>query len=445
MHIVDIIIKKRNGEELTDQEIAFFVQGVKEGTIANYQISALLMAIYFQGMNDREIASLTWEMAQSGDVLDFPEIKAPIVDKHSSGGVGDKTSLIIAPIVAACGLPIAKLSGRGLGFTGGTVDKLESIPGFRTQVPMEDFINFVKRDGISLIGQSADIAPVDKTLYSLRDVTGTVDSIPLIASSIMSKKLADGSDAIVLDVKLGSGAFMKTKEDAVELAKKMVAIGQNNGKKTLALVTDMDQPLGRAVGNILEVQEALEVLRAGGPNDLKKECLALCRAMLVMGGKAEDRDQADGLAQEAIDSGQALAKFRTMVVNQGGDPAYVDDPSLFPQAQLTYEGRADQAGIVEAINAEEVGLASLALGAGREKAGDPIDPEVGLVLDKKRGDQVEAGDRLFTIYANDPAKGKEGLDRALAAYRIGKKNPGKSDNPVIARVDEKGVHWTDED
>lgn len=441
MHIVEIISKKRDGQSLSDQEIHDFVQAVKEETIEDYQISALLMAIFFQGMDDRETATLTREMAQSGDILSFPSIQEPIVDKHSSGGVGDKTTLIIAPIVAACGLPIAKLSGRGLGFTGGTVDKLESIPGFQTQVPMENFVRFVEKDGIAVIGQSADIAPVDKKLYALRDVTATVDSLPLIASSIMSKKLADGSDAIVLDVKCGSGAFMKTPEAAVDLAKIMVAIGERNGKRTLALITNMDQPLGQAVGNNLEVIEAIEVLQGGGPADLIAESKALSQAMLLAGGKAQTEAEAASLVDQAIQSGRALDKFKAMVINQGGDPAYVEDTSRFPQAQFVLEGRAPADGYVQAINAEEIGRASLLLGAGREKADDPIDPAVGLKVYKKVGDQVQTGDLLFQLYANDESKGEEGRKRALAAYTLADQPLETERTLIYAQVDQKGVKW----
>lgn len=434
MTFVDLIEKKRKGEELSPEEIQFFVQGVKEKTITDYQISAMLMAICIRGMGPEEISVLTREMAHSGETLSFPTIPKPIVDKHSSGGVGDKTSLVIGPIVAALGLPIAKLSGRGLGFTGGTVDKLESIPGFRTELTEEEFARAVEKDGIAIIGQSADIAPVDKKLYALRDVTGTVDSIPLIASSIMSKKLADGSDAIVLDVKYGSGAFMKTTHEALDLAKVMVGIGNDNGKKTIALVTNMDQPLGSAVGNNLEVIEAMEALHGKGPKDLLDECKALSMAMVVAGEKAKTLEEAGPLVERVISDGSAFEKFRAMVKNQGGDLRPIDDPNLFPKAKEILEGRAKKKGFIEAINAEEIGKASLLLGAGRKQMTDVIDPAVGLKILKKIGDPVEKGDLLFTVHANDKALGDQAIEMALAAYQIGDKPVPSSHSPVYAYV-----------
>lgn len=439
MSIVDIIIKKRDGGKLTKEEIDFFVNGVAKAEIPDYQITAMLMAIYFRGMDDEEIAQLTNGMAHTGDILSFPMIKEPIVDKHSSGGVGDKTSLVLAPVVAALGLPIAKLSGRGLGFTGGTIDKLESIPGFRTELTDEEFAEFVKRDGIALMGQSANIAPADKKLYALRDVTGTVDSIPLIAGSIMSKKLADGSDAIVLDVKCGSGAFMKTEESAIELAKTMVAIGENNGKKTIAMVTDMSQPLGCAVGNNLEVIEAIETLRGNGPADFTEECYALAAGMLLAGEKAKTEKEAREMVHRVITDGSALEKFRRMVINQGGDVSYIDDIEKFPKARLTLEARAPKSGILLAIDTEEIGKSSLLLGAGRVRAEDDIDPTVGLKVYKKLGQRIEEGDLLFHIYANDEKKGEEAVRKALAACEIGPGEPFGHESPVIAVVTKDGV------
>lgn len=444
MSIVDIIIKKRNGLVLDADEISYFVRGVKEETIPDYQISAMLMAIYFQGMNSEEIAKLTGEMANSGDKLVFEDIEGPIVDKHSSGGVGDKTSLIIAPIVAALGLPIAKLSGRGLGFTGGTVDKLESIPGFITELSEEEFKECVNKDGIAIIGQSADIAPVDKKLYALRDVTGTVDSIPLIAASIMSKKLADGSDAIVLDVKVGSGAFMKTVEEAVKLAKVMVGIGEDNGKSTIALVTNMDQPLGSAVGNNLEVIEAIDALKGEGPEDLLEECRALASAMIVAGNKAKNIDEARKLIGQVIEDGSAFEKFKAMVINQKGDSSYIEDTDKFPKASYIMEGRAQKSGFVSSINAEEIGKSSLLLGAGREKTSDMIDPAVGVKILKKVSDKVNEGDILFKIYSNSEEKGKAALNKALAAYEIIDKKPEIRRNPVYCFVSKRGVDYIDD-
>lgn len=439
MNIVDIILKKRNGGVLSEEEIQFFVRGVKDETIPKYQISALLMAIYFSGMNAQEVAVLTREMAMSGDRLSFPNLRHPIVDKHSSGGVGDKTSLVIASIVAACGLPIAKLSGRGLGFTGGTIDKLESIPGFRTELTEEEFEQCVAQDGIAIIGQSADIAPVDKVLYGLRDVTGTVDSVPLIAASIMSKKLADGSDAIVLDVKYGSGAFMKTPEEAIHLAEVMVGIGNDNGKKTIALVTDMTQPLGSAVGNSLEVREAIDALHGNGPADFMEECLALASAMLVAGEKADTQEQARKMVEEAIASGAAFEKFKAMVRNQGGDVSYVEEPQKFEEAQLRLEGTAPKDGMVASIDAEEIGKSSLLLGAGRRKTDDAIDFAVGLLIHKKVGDTVKKGDSLFTVFANDRAKGEEAVRLAQSAYGYSDSVIKKRHTPVYAVLSRDGV------
>ena len=439
MNIVENKHKKRNGGTLEDEEIRYFVDGVKTKTIPDYQISALLMAIYFSGMDSRELASLTREMAYSGDRLSFPALRHPIVDKHSSGGVGDKTSLVIAPIVAACGLPIAKLSGRGLGFTGGTIDKLESIPGFRTEIGEEEFTEFVSRDGIAIIGQSADIAPVDKVLYGLRDVTGTVDSLPLIAASIMSKKLADGSDAIVLDVKYGSGAFMKTPEEAIRLAEVMVGIGEDNGKKTIALVTDMTQPLGCAVGNAMEVKEAIETLCGEGPADFKAECYALAKAMLLAGECAKSDAEAEELVRNAITSGRALQKFKAMVKNQGGEVSYVEDPSLFPKATYSLEGKAEEDGTISAINAETIGKSSLLLGAGRRRTNDTIDPAVGLYVCKKVGDAVHKGDVLFTVEANDEEKGREAIALAKSAYSFTRNSVASAHTPIYAIVRKDGV------
>lgn len=443
MNIVDIILKKRDGQALTDEEIHYFVDGVKTKTLPDYQISALLMTIYFSGMNGREVASLTREMALSGDCLSFPALRHPIVDKHSSGGVGDKTTLVIAPVVAACGLPIAKLSGRGLGFTGGTIDKLESIPGFRTEISEEEFTQFVSQDGIAIIGQSADIAPVDKVLYALRDVTGTVDSLPLIAASIMSKKLEDGSDAIVLDVKFGSGAFMKTPEEAIELAEMMVGIGEENGKKTIALVTDMTQPLGCAVGNAMEVKEALDTLRGEGPADFRAECYALAEAMLMAGECAKNEEEAQRLVHDAITSGKALAKMKAMVKNQGGDVTYIEDPSRFPKAQYSLAGRAQQDGVVSAINAETIGKSSLLLGAGRRRTEDRIDPAVGLYVHKKVGDPVKKGEALFTVEANDESRGAEAVALAKSAYTLTTQSVQRAHTPVYAVVRKDGVTRTE--
>lgn len=439
MNIVDLILKKRDGAALTEKELTWFVQSVVREEVADYQTSAFLMAVYFQGMDREELAAFTRAMAQSGERISFSRMKDPIVDKHSSGGVGDKTSLIVAPIVAALGLPIAKLSGRSLGFTGGTVDKLESIPGFRTELSEKEFMQFVARDGIALMGQSANIAPADKKLYALRDVTGTVDSIPLIAASIMSKKLADGSDAIVLDVKCGSGAFMKSKARAVELAQCMVSIGEENGKRTIALVTDMDQPLGHAVGNNLEVIEAIQTLHGEGPKDLVALCRALAVQMLLAGGKAKNAQEAAREVQRVIKNGEALQKFRTMVENQGGNPNYIDFPQRFPRARLRMEGRAKQSGFVKSIDTEAIGHASLLLGAGRVRADSSIDSTVGLLIEKKIGDPVQEGDLLFTVCANVEDKGVEAVKRVCTAYHFSDTPIAVKSNPVLATVTTDGI------
>ncbi|HHS98253.1 MAG TPA: thymidine phosphorylase, partial [Chloroflexi bacterium] len=357
MRAVDIIIKKRDGNELTTEEIRFFVQGYTEGTIPDYQAAAWLMAVFLRGMTDRETEDLTMAMAYSGDILDLKDVAPFVVDKHSTGGVGDKVSLVVVPTVAACGLPVGKMTGRGLGFSGGTVDKLESIPGFRTDLSHEEFKAQLARIGIVLTGQSLDLAPADRKLYALRDVTGTVPSLPLIVSSIMSKKIAAGADAIVLDVKVGSGAFMKTLEDAEALARSMVRIGQRVGRKVVALLSDMNQPLGWAVGNALEVREAIETLHGGGPEDFREHCLVVAAEMLALGGKAADPEEGKRLAAEAIDSGAAWEKFRAMVEAQGGDLTVVDEPDRLPSARVVEPIPAPVSGYLQRVNAAEVGLA----------------------------------------------------------------------------------------
>lgn len=417
MSIVDIIIKKRDKQELTEEEIRYFIRGMVNGEVEDYQTSALLMAIFLNGMTDKELSVLTLEMAKSGEIHSF-DFGEKIVDKHSSGGVGDKTTLVISPIVSALGLPIAKLSGRGLGFTGGTIDKLESIPGFRTELSTEEFEECVRKDGIALVGQSADVAPADKIMYALRDVTGTVDSIVLIASSIMSKKLADGSDAIVLDVKTGSGAFMKTVEEAKELARTMVAIGENNGKKTIALVTNMNQPLGVAVGNTLEVLEAIETLNGGGPEDFVEECIELSVQMLLAGEKFKDPKEAREAVIRVLNNKEALEKFIKMVENQGGDPDYIRHPEKFERAKYTGEFKAERKGYVAAMDTEGIGKISLELGAGRKKTSDKIDHAVGLEVFKKIADPVEEGDVLMRIHANSEEDLKQALESAKEIYRF---------------------------
>ncbi|NLM74183.1 MAG: pyrimidine-nucleoside phosphorylase [Clostridiaceae bacterium] len=399
MRMVDIIEKKRDGQKLSKAEIEFFVKGVVDGSIPDYQASALLMAICLNGMDDEETLQLTQFMAASGDQIDLSPIPGIKVDKHSTGGVGDKTTLIIGPIVAACGAPVAKMSGRGLGHTGGTIDKLESIPGFRTELPTGEFINAVKAAGLAVVGQTGNLVPADKKLYALRDVTATVRSIPLIAASIMSKKLAAGADAIVLDVKVGSGAFMKTVDEAKKLAKAMVDIGNGAGRKTVAVITDMDKPLGNAVGNALEVKEAIEVLKGKGPEDITEVCLTLAGKMLELAGKG-DFETCRKLAREAIDSRKALEKLKDMIKNQHGLPDVVSDTSLLPKAVHTLEYKAKDNGYIKSISSDILGVASMLLGAGRATKESTIDPAAGIVLLKKPGDKVSRGEPVLVLHAN---------------------------------------------
>lgn len=400
MRMVDIIEKKRDGQELTTAEINFFIEGYTKGEIPDYQASALAMAIYFQDMNDRERADLTRAMVESGDTIDLSAIDGVKVDKHSTGGVGDTTTLVLAPLVASLGVPVAKMSGRGLGHTGGTIDKLESIAGFHVELTREQFIDLVNRDKVAVIGQSGNLTPADKKLYALRDVTGTVNSIPLIASSIMSKKIAAGADAIVLDVKTGDGAFMKTQEDAEELAHAMVRIGNHVGRKTIAIISDMSQPLGFAIGNALEVKEAIETLQGKGPKDLTKLVLTLGSQMVILAGKAKTSEEAKEMLLDAIHSGKALAKFKEFLANQGGDASIVDDLTKLPQAKYKIELPAKQSGYISRMVADEIGVASMILSAGRATKEDVIDLAVGLVLHKKVGDKVEEGESILTIYSN---------------------------------------------
>ncbi|MCR2846710.1 pyrimidine-nucleoside phosphorylase [Heyndrickxia coagulans] len=403
MRMIDIIEKKRNGKELATEEINFFVKGYTEGTIPDYQASALAMAIYFQDMSDREIADLTMAMVHSGETLDLSAIHGIKVDKHSTGGVGDTTTLVLAPLVAALGVPVAKMSGRGLGHTGGTIDKLESIQGFHVEITTDQFIDLVNREKVAIIGQTAELAPADKKLYALRDVTATVDSIPLIASSIMSKKIAAGADAIVLDVTTGAGAFMKNEEDAIRLAETMVRIGNHVGRKTMAVISDMSQPLGYAIGNALEVKEAIDTLKGEGPDDLTELVLALGSQMVVLAGKATTLEEARNMLKEAIASGAGLAKFKKFVANQGGDPSVIDHPEKLPQAKYAIDLPAITSGYVSQMVADQIGVAAMMLGAGRATKEDKIDFAVGIVLRKKVGDRVEAGEPLATIYANREA------------------------------------------
>jgi pyrimidine-nucleoside phosphorylase len=401
MRMVDIIHTKRSGKALSDEQIQYFVDGVVSGDIPDYQTSALLMAIFFQGMTKEEQSTLTMKMMASGDHLDLSGIPGVKVDKHSTGGVGDKTSIPLAAVVAALGIPVPMISGRGLGHTGGTLDKLEAIPGYQVEISEQDFINQVKKDKLAIIGATGNIAPADKKIYALRDVTDTVDSIPLIAGSIMSKKIASGTDALVIDVKTGAGAFMKTLGDSRALAKALVDIGKDVGMQCMALITDMNQPLGNAIGNALEIEESIALLKGEGPADLEKLIVTIGGYMAVMGGKAKTTEQGQAQCLEVIHNGKALASFKAMVQDQGGDPQVVDDPKgVLPQATYRIDLPAKQSGVVSKIVADEVGIASMLLGGGRQKADDKLDYSVGIVLRKKIGDSVQAGDALLTIYSN---------------------------------------------
>lgn len=418
MRMYDLIMKKRNGGTLTKEEIDFMVQGFTKGEIPDYQMSAMMMAVYFRGMDAQETLHLTMAMAHSGDMLDLSAIEGIKVDKHSTGGVGDKTSLALTPMVAACGIKVAKMSGRGLGHTGGTIDKLESFPGFTTEIAQEQFIKNVNQIGIAIMGQTADLAPADKKLYALRDVTATVDNMSLIASSIMSKKLASGADAIVLDVKTGSGAFMKEEEDARALAKEMVTLGNNAGRKTAAVISDMDQPLGFAVGNALEVKEAIDTLRGKGPEDFVQLCLTLGAHMVVAGGKAATVEEAEEMLQKVIADGSALEKLAQFIEAQGGDPKVVYDTDLLPKAEFVEEILSSEEGYVSRIICDEIGICSLMLGGGRETKESMIDLSVGLVLQKKVGDYVKKGESLAQIHGNDKEKMQAAAKRFRESYHF---------------------------
>jgi pyrimidine-nucleoside phosphorylase len=423
MHPTEVIAKKRDGEELSKEEIEFFIQGYAKGEIPDYQAAAWLMAVYLQGMNDRETHDLTMAMANSGDVLDLKDVVPFAVDKHSTGGVGDKVSLVVAPVVAACGVPVAKMTGHGLGFSGGTVDKLQSIPGYRADLSESEFKAQLKEINIVLTGQSADLAPADRKLYALRDVTATVESLPLIVSSVMSKKLAAGTDAIVLDVKTGSGAFMKTVEDAEVLANTMVRLGRQAGKKITVLISDMNQPLGWAVGNTLEVREAINTLHEGGPADFREHCMVVAAEMLLLAGKATDTNDAFTLALETLSSGAAWNKFKELVVAQGGNVRAIEEPRRLPQARLVKPVPAPRSGHLAGLDAAEVGIAVVDLGGGRRKKGDPVDHSVGVIVHYKVGDLVQKDTPLFTIHARDRVSMDAAEERVLAAHTF-------SDAPV---------------
>ena len=422
MRMYDIILKKRANLPLTDEEIRFVIDGYVKGEIPDYQVSALLMTIVFNGMNARELGTLTLAMAQSGNMVDLSNIDGITVDKHSTGGVGDKTTLIIAPLVAACGGKVAKMSGRGLGHTGGTIDKMESIPNLKVSLEKDAFINQVNKIGLAVIGQSEGLAPADKKLYALRDVTGTVDSIPLIASSVMSKKLASGAQAILLDVKVGSGAFMKNIEDARELAKAMVDIGKENGRSVKAILTDMDRPLGHDIGNALEIREVIDTLKGHGPEDLTHECIIMAAHMLVLSHIC-DYETALSRVQEALDSGAALERLRMMIDAQGGDSRVIDDESLLAIGKFTYDVTAPQDGYITYMNTEQCGIASVMLGAGRTVKDGPIDYSAGIVMHKKTGDAVRMGERIATLYASDESLFTNAAQTYLAAITIGNTAP----------------------
>ncbi len=410
MRMYDIITKKRDGGELTNEEIQFFIGGYVKGEIPDYQVSALLMAIYFKGMTDQETANLTMCMANSGETVDLSSIDGIKVDKHSTGGVGDKTTLIISPIVASLGVRVAKMSGRGLGHTGGTVDKMESIPGMQTSIDREKFFDIVRKVGVSVIGQSGNLVPADKKLYALRDVTATIESIPLIASSIMSKKIAAGSDCILLDVKTGSGAFMKTVDDSIRLAQAMVAIGEHVGRKTIALITDMDRPLGNAIGNSLEIMEVCQTLKGHGPADLTEICIDLAANMLFLANKGSI-EECKKTAQQEIANGEAFTKLKEMVAAQGGDTSVLDDNARFEQAKVKHEVLAQSEGYLYSMNTEQCGIASVELGAGREKKEDSIDFSAGIILRKKIGDFVKTGDVIAEFYSSS-------IDKCLEAEKL---------------------------
>ena len=437
MRMYDLIESKKRGNSLSREEIAYLIQGFVKGEIPDYQMSAMLMAIYFQGMEDREITDLTLEMAHSGDMVDLSPIKGIKVDKHSTGGVGDKTTLVVGPIVASCGVKVAKMSGRGLGHTGGTIDKLESIPGLKTSLSKEEFFKLVNEKGIAVIGQSGNMVPADKKIYALRDVTATVDSIPLIASSIMSKKLAAGSDGIVLDVKTGSGAFMKDIDASIQLAKTMVSIGTMAGRRCCGLITNMDIPLGLEIGNSLEIKEAVATLNGCGPEDLTDVCLELAANMLFMAGKGE-LSKCRSLASQALEDKRALHTFAEMVKGQGGDERFILEPDRFREAAFTLEVKALESGYISRMDTEAIGIASVMLGAGRSRKEDVIDYSAGITLKKKYGQRVEAGETLALLHASEEALFEEAKKKLLAAISICQEAPAQ-EKLIYARVTSEGT------
>ena len=425
MRAVDLIAKKRDGKQLSTEEIRFLINGYAKDDIPDYQMSALSMAIYFQGMNERETADLTMAMVKSGDEIDLSDIKGIKVDKHSTGGVGDTTTLVLAPLVSACGAPVAKMSGRGLGHTGGTLDKMESIKGLNISLDSQDFVNNVNEHGLAVVSQTGNLVPADKKLYGRRDVTATVNSIPLIASSILSKKIASGADGIVLDVKTGSGAFMAEYDDAKKLAEEMVDIGKNVDRKTVAVITDMNQPLGFAVGNALEVKEAIDTLSGGGPEDLRELCLTLGAQMLTIAQVVDNAEEGRQKLEEAIESGAALNKLKTLTKAQGGNPDCIDNPDLLPKADQVIELKAEKSGYIIKIKADDVGISAMLLGAGRETKESKIDLAVGIVLKKKVGDKVEKDEVLAELYVNDEKNLDDALSLLKSAYTITNEKPKK--------------------
>ena len=443
LRMYELISKKRDKKRLSQEEIEYFVSGYTKGTIPDYQASALLMATFLNGMDTEETFNLTLSMMRSGKVVDLSSILGAKVDKHSTGGVGDKVSLILAPLVAACGVTVPMISGRGLGHTGGTLDKLESILGFKTNLPLKKFVRNLSDIGVCMIGQTKEIAPADKKIYALRDVTGTVNSIPLIASSIMSKKLSEGSDALVLDVKVGNGAFMQKEDEAILLAKNLIQIAKRFKKKAVALITDMNEPLGEAVGNSIEVIEAIQALKGKVPDDLMKVTFALGAYMLILARKAKDFKYAKEKLEEAIKSGKALDKFKQMVKKQGGDPKVVDDYRLLPWAKHKITVESNQTGYVKSIDTLKIGLSAMKLGAGREKLDSQIDPGVGFLIKKKVGDRVKKGESLAVVFSNDLKKGKLAKQEIKEAYQISKKRTNRL-KKILYLIDEKGIRkWED--
>ena len=431
MRFVDIINKKRYNEELTDKEIQFFVDGVTDGSIPDYQVSALLMAIVLNGMNERETSYLAKAMMHSGDVIDLTSIEGIKADKHSTGGVGDKTSMALGPLVAACGLKVAKMSGRGLGHTGGTLDKLESIEGFNCFLTEEEFKKQVSEVGIAIIGQTGDLVPADKKLYALRDVTGTVESIPLIASSIMSKKLASGSDTILLDVKYGEGAFMHTIEDATKLAEAMISIGNSLGRNTMAMITDMNQPLGNTIGNAIEIKEAIETLKGHGPKDFTELCMQAAEIMLMQGKVAENKEEARKMLEEVVASGKAFETFKDMVKAQGGNVDMIENPELLPQSKFKTEIKSEESGNVKVLHSERLGVLAMQLGAGRETKEQDVNHAVGLELACKRGDKVNKGDKICIVYHDEELK-PQWVDELYHAFEL--TNEEVAPQPIIEKV-----------